>query len=100
MTGPAVDVLHGNEAESVGNAEIEDADHVPMRDFACENQFLLKSLKNARMAGQVSPHHLYGHQPVQLSVSCLVDRAHAPFPQHLQDFVTIRDDTSNVEGDT
>ena len=95
----SLDELHGDEAESFGDAEIEDADHVAMRDFSRQDQFLLKALQNAGMAGQFRTDHLERHQPVQLAVSGLVDRAHAAFAQHLQDLVTIREDASNFEGD-
>ena len=69
-----------------------------MCDFPRQDQFLLEALHDAGVAGQVSPDHLYGHQSVQFAVSCFVDRAHAAFAQHLQDLVTIREDTSNFEG--
>jgi hypothetical protein len=47
----ALDEFHGDEPQSVGNAQVENTDDVAVRDFAGEEQFLFKSLKNAGMAG-------------------------------------------------
>ncbi|MFZ0981063.1 MAG: hypothetical protein WAN23_16790 [Candidatus Acidiferrales bacterium] len=44
-----LDELHGDELDSACFAEIEDPNHVAMRDLAGENQLLLEALKNFRM---------------------------------------------------
>ena len=52
-----------------------------------EPQLLLESIDNRRVARQFRADHLQRHQPIQLAVLRLVDRAHAARAQHAQNFV-------------
>src|SRR2546430_5570360 len=49
----ALDILHGDELDSSGFTQIENTNHVPLRNLAGENQLLLEALDDGRIAGQV-----------------------------------------------
>ncbi len=93
----SLDELHGDEAESFEDAEVKNADHVAMRDFPRQDQFLFESLQNARMAGQFRTDYFQRYQPVEFAVLGFVDRAHSAFPQHFQDLVTIGEHTAGFK---
>ena len=59
-----------------------------MSDLSGEDQFLLKSLKNLAIGGEVGPDDFERDQAIDLDVFCLVDGSHAAFAQFFQDFIT------------
>ncbi len=77
------DELHGDEPEPIGDAEIENADYIPMRDLAGENQLLLESRENTWMAREFAADHFQSDQAVQLAVASLIDRPHPAFAEQL-----------------
>src|SRR5689334_17328948 len=81
------DVFHADEVQVVGNAEIEDANHVLVGNLAGQNQFLLKSLQDIGISGQVGTNDLERDYPVKLTVPGFVNRTHATVTQQLQDFI-------------
>jgi len=85
----AFDVLHSDELDSVGFSQVKDADHIAIGDLASEDQFLLESLENVRIRGQLGTDYLQGYNPVQFGVPRLIDRAHATLTQDLDDLVAI-----------
>src|SRR5208282_5737099 len=90
----AIDVLHGDEADAVGLAEIKNADHVLVRDVAGEDELLFETLQDRGIGGEFGPDDFERDQAVQLTVAGLVDRAHAALPQHALDFVASTDKRS------
>ena len=86
---PAFHVVHGDELDVARRADVEDADDVAVGDETGQDQFLLEALQNVGIVGQFAADDFQGDDAVQLAVHGLVDRAHAAFAEHLQDFVAV-----------
>jgi hypothetical protein len=77
--------------EPVAHPEIENPNDIAVRDLARQQQFLLESAQNIRVAGQFRPDDFESHRAVELPIERFEDRAHAAFAEQLQDFVAVRD---------
>ena len=80
----ALDVLHGDELDAIGLAEVENANHIVVGDLARENQFLLEALQDFGIRGQVAANYLQRNLAVQFAVMRLVNRAHSALPKHFE----------------
>ena len=54
--------------------KIVDTDHVAVGDLGSEDEFLLESIKNGAVAGQVRADHLQGDETVELNILALYKR--------------------------
>jgi hypothetical protein len=84
---PALDIIHGDEFEAVGNAEIEDPDDIAMGHLAGEDQLLLETPNCLRMIRIFRANHFQRDQAIKLPILGLVDGSHAALAQHLKDFI-------------
>src|SRR5581483_9881202 len=87
----SLDVLHGDELQAVGFAQVVNANDILMGYMASEDEFLLESLQDARIAGQFRPDHFQCDDTFEFEVPGLVDRTHPAFPQHADDSVAVSD---------
>src|SRR5208282_3172770 len=83
----AVHVFHADEADALRLTQIENADHVLVRDVAGENELLLEARQNGRIHRQFRTDDLERNQPVKFAVAGLIDGAHAALPEHSHDLV-------------
>ena len=84
---PPRDRLHANEVQAIGNAKIEDPDHVLMGDLPGENQLLLETEQNIGISGQISTNDLERHQTVQFAVPRFIDGPHPTLAEDLQNLI-------------
>ena len=83
----AIDVLHRDEFHALGFTDVENSNHVLVGDLPRENQFLFETLQHDPGIGKLGLDNFNGHQPVQLAVFRLIDRAHRALAQDFQNFV-------------
>ena len=81
------DVLHGDELDAVGLAQIENADYVFVSDLPREDQFLFETLQDFRIRGHVAANYFERHLALQFAVARVVDRAHAALAEHPNNLV-------------
>src|ERR1700687_4092728 len=65
----AVDEFHADETNAIRLTQIENADHVLVRDVARENQFLLEAGQNGRIRSQFGADDLERDQAVEFAVT-------------------------------
>ncbi len=85
----AFDVLHGDELDAIGLAQIKNANHVFVRDLPRENQFLLEAPEYFRIGGHVGANHFDGNLAFQLFVVGLVNGAHSALAEQTHDFIAV-----------
>ena len=90
-------VLHGDELDAVGFADVENANDVAVGDLASGQQLLLEPRQDLGIARQVGPDHLQRDGAIEFAVLRLVNRAHAAQPQHLQDLVAAAQHCSRIQ---
>src|SRR6202040_132598 len=83
----ALEIIHGDEFEAVGNAEIKNPDDITMGHLASEDQLLLETPNCLRMIRIFRANHFQGDQAIKLPVLGLVDGSHAALAQHLENFI-------------
>src|SRR5271165_5113711 len=93
----AVDILHADEADALGLPQIENTDHILMRDVAGENQLLFEARENSRIGRQFGTYDLERDQAVQFAVAGLVDRAHPTLSEYADDFVASTEKHSRLQ---
>src|ERR1035438_1962551 len=93
----AVEVLHADEADALSLAQVENADHVLMRDVAGENELLLEARKNRGIRRQFRTDDLERDQAVELAVPSLVDGAHAALPENAKDLVAFTEKHARLQ---
>ena len=72
-------------------------DDVFVRDLPRQDQLLLETRKNRRIAGQVGTNDLEADRAVNLEIVGLVNRTHAPHAQQCLDFVTPTEHAAHFE---
>ncbi len=93
----AFDVLHGDELDPVGLAQIKNADDVLVRNLPREDQFLLEAPKNFGIGGHVGANHLDGDLAVQLFVVGLVNGTHAALSEQADDFIAAANGSAGTQ---
>ena len=93
----ALDELHRDELDALGQAEVVDPDHVAVGDLAGEDDLLLEARQHLLVGLELGPDHLQRHVPLELEVARLVDRAHAADADPLLDPVAAAEHGAAVE---
>ena len=75
----ALQVLHGDEFRAAGDAEVENADHVAVRDLPGKDEFLFEALQDFLVTGQFGAYYFQGDRTVEFPVMRFVNGAHAAF---------------------
>src|SRR5579884_1465493 len=83
----AVDPRHGNETKTVRFAEVVDAQHVPVRDAAGQQDLLLQLFQTVGVFRQLGPYYFERHAAVQIQVGGPVHAAHTAFAGQLFDAI-------------
>src|ERR1035437_508915 len=73
----ALDVLHGDELDSIGIAQVVNADHVLVRDLMGQHKLLLEALKNGGISSQFRTDHFKRDHAIHFAVPRAVNRTHA-----------------------
>ena len=84
----ALDVLHGDELDSIGIAHVVNANHVLVRDLVREHKFLLEAVKDGRIPSQFRTNHFKRDRAIHFAIPRPVNRPHASFTKNLLDFVS------------
>src|SRR6202165_6225309 len=84
----ALDVLHGDELDSIGIAHVVNANHVLVLDLVRENQFLLEAVKYGRISSQFRTDHFKRERAIHFAIPRAVNRTHASFTKTLMASVT------------
>jgi len=90
----ALDVLHGEELDPLRLPEVEDADHVLVRDLPREEQLLLEAGQGLGALRRVEADGLERDELVELAVAGLVDATHAALAEDRHDLVPVREDAA------
>jgi hypothetical protein len=85
----ALDELHGDELETLGLSQVENANDVPVGNFASEDQLLFEAAKDFRITGEVRANQLESNEAFELRVARLVNGAHSALAEQREDFVAI-----------
>jgi hypothetical protein len=85
-----LDVVHSDEFDSVGFAEVEDSNYVRVTDLARENEFLLEASQHFWIAREFGPDQFEGDETIQFFVARLVDGTHTAAAKQLEDFIASR----------
>src|SRR5215469_12419560 len=81
MKAFALNKLHRDKSDCPCFSKIEDTNDIPVGDLTCKDQFVLESLQNFGIAGQLRPNNLECYFALQLEVLRFVNSAHTPFPE-------------------
>ena len=93
----AVNIFHADEANALSLAQIENADHILVRDIAGENELLLEAQQNRGIGCQFGTDNFERDQAVEFAVTRLVDCAHAALPEHAQDLVAFTEKHARLQ---
>src|SRR5215470_6487902 len=97
MQSLPLDILHRDEPDSAGLAQIENSNYVSIGDLASKNQFLLEALKDFRIAGEFGPDNFESNDAIEFKIFRFVYRTHATFAEDLQYFVTASDNCPGLK---
>ena len=79
-------VLHDQVVKLRGSAEVEDLDDVGMGEEGEDFRLAVKTLSELGVFGELRGEHLERHDPVEVRLPGLVDNAHAPAGDELENF--------------
>ena len=69
--------LHGDELEPLGLSQVENANDVPVRNFASQDQLLFEAAEDFGIAGEVSTDQLESDEAFELCVARLINGTHS-----------------------
>src|SRR5947209_16896356 len=94
---PALDKLHADELQAIGNAEIVNAHHVAMSDLTCEDQFLFEPAQYLRIIGELRPDDLNSDDSIDFEIARLIYGPHAAFTERFENLVSSSKDPARNE---
>ena len=80
----ALDEFHADEFHAIHFGQVVDANHIPVRHLSRGQQLLLEPPQNGRVCRHLRANQFQRNDMVHFPVKCFVDRAHAPFSEHVQ----------------
>src|SRR5690242_840470 len=73
----ALHELHGDELDPFGLSQIENANDVPVGNFASQDKFLFEAAEDFRIAGEFGTDQLESNEAVQLGIARFINGSHS-----------------------
>jgi len=86
--------IHGDEVRSLVLADIEDSNHILVRDLLREQHLLLEAFHHHGSCSQMRMYCLYGNNPRETPVEGLENGSHAARAKRVDDFVPPAEDSA------
>ena len=84
-----IDILHRQELDAAGFAEVVNAQDVFVSDVAGELDLALESIEDRRMAGEIEADHFQGDVAVELAIAREINLTHTALAEPLHDVVAL-----------